>query len=94
MRTLAFVLSLLLVNNSGATGTNVLQRFFKLFDRTSHTQCTLVENQSFNSIVEYLGLLITVYKFRETAFSRSATATGMLLKRFDDYDDHNAERAS
>jgi hypothetical protein len=59
MKTLAFVLSLLLVKYCGADATDVLQRFFKLFDRTSHTQCTLVENQSFNSIVEYLGLLKT-----------------------------------
>ena len=94
MRTLAFILSLLLVNNSGATNTDVLQRFFKLFDRTSHTQCTLVENQSFNSIVEYLGLLKTFNKFCETALSRSTAATGMLLKRFDNNDDYNAARAS
>lgn len=94
MRSLAFVLSFLLVHYSGADATDVLQRFFKLFDRTSHTQCTLVENQSFNSIVEYLGLLKTINKFCKTALSRSTTPAGMLLKRFDNYDHHNAARAS
>ena len=50
----SFVLFLSLVNYCRATDV-----FFKLFDRTSHAQCTLVENQSFNSIVEYLGLIKT-----------------------------------